>query len=79
MRNIFSLLRREDIITLIGGLKKVKDGLFPRKELCQFSGLKLKKNTNSAQLLRLSICLGIGQLRLTTLKLELSANGNQLN
>ena len=78
MLSTYSSSRREDIAISNGGARKVKDGLIPRREKCQFFGLKLENNTNSAPLQALSICLGIGQLRLTTYRLELSANGNQL-
>jgi hypothetical protein len=62
---------------LIGGARKVKDGLFPRKERCQYFGLKWETNTSFALFQALLTCLGTGLLRLITSKPELSANGNQ--
>lgn len=78
MLSTYSLLRKEDIITLNGGVRKVKDGLFPRRDLCQSFGLEWEINISFVLSQALSTCLGIGQLRLITFKLELFANGNQI-
>ena len=77
--SICSSSKKEAIVILIGGLSKVRDGLFLRKEPCQYFGIKLDKSINSVPLRSLLICLGTGQPRSITFKPELFANGNQLS